>query len=497
MGTLPGNLLRTGLVCLIGTSNLFAVIPEIPMAAIWEFRADATAGNLNAGFYNNDPALQTDGPVDFSTQTIAQVTISDLSIDAVDPKIVFSAVLSSITYQHKNNGIHITAGAGFLPRLFTINSVDGSGRATLSAPAGSVGSTLGTARIGGAFSLNTNAGARGDDDILEQLSPGNTVYMRGDTGALNCGEAVSISTDATAQNPVNFIGYKTVRGDNPQGSDRPIIAANANGFAVGGDRFNYVGLIVTGTAITNWSDGTGSIATNVKSVNDSVTSGRIAFAMSGASRLFDSEISCPNGIGLTANSNVLAKGNTIHTSSTCLSLNVTVSATIEDNIFSNCDSTGVTIATAQNTITTNVKFLHNILVGSETAKANSTAFFNNSNVASDGTFRDNIVTGFGVIGNFTHMTGSNQFDYNVYFNNLAVDFTTNTILGPHDRFVNPGWPAGYIVTRNFTPGASVIGKSIPGAFPASQTTGSVNVGAVQSSGTVLGGGGQRTYTFGN
>ncbi len=160
--------------------------------------------------------------IDYSRGTAALNTATDLACadgDAAAPTVTSAA--KPFGLNHVGNFIHITAGAAYtVLSWFEIVSVSGV-TATLDRAVSTDGAKAdGTFYLGGAISL---AGAN-DDAVFEVQEPGNISFFK--NGTYTLGATVTIAKAGTIL-PIEYRGYATLRGDNPTGSTRPIIATDS------------------------------------------------------------------------------------------------------------------------------------------------------------------------------------------------------------------------------------------------------------------------------
>lgn len=436
-------------------------------ATVWEFRAEATAGNLNGCAY--DPSIA--GGVDYSQQEAANLVITDLIISAGNNSIVSSVLTPFVAGQHEGNVLHVTAGTGFNitgPNSWhTILSIDGLGNATLMDSAGTVGSTGGTARVGGAGSLNSTL----DDDVFDSFRDSNTVWVK--NGSYTLGEPVSVTTDAFLNSNVEIMGYNTIRGDNPHNSTAPVIAGGANAHILQGDYFNFKNLSFTGTGTSVLTAGTGAKIINVKILNTSVVASRNALATTGNTKVFKGDFSSLSGNGIlisAGSTNLLIRGNYIHHSSVCLNLNGGDSVTIEKNLIETCQSSGVAFGLSGvfNNLTDNTIF--------STRTPSRQTGIDMTGASTINSFIGNIIYGASTGIAAVNGSDSNFFTYNNFFNN-TVNFTTTTKMGDNTTFLDPQFADW--VHSDFTIGGNLKGLGYPGAFGSTNTTGYLDLGAVQ------------------
>lgn len=166
----------------------------IPAATVWEVRP-ATGSNNNGGGF-----VAGASGTDYSQQDSAQISFTDLVIDASDAKKLTSAG-NPFTSSHVGNIIQVTSGTGFTAGFYQIVSV-ASNIATCDRNVGTTSSTGGHAALGGA--LATVAG-------VTALVAGNTVYVKG-TLTVTTATTLSISASVSV-GPITYNGYSTARND--------------------------------------------------------------------------------------------------------------------------------------------------------------------------------------------------------------------------------------------------------------------------------------------
>lgn len=164
-------------------------------ATVWEVRSsgdDTNGGAFVAGASG----------VDRSQQDAAQTTYTDLVIDAVTNTNVTSAG-NPFTANDVGNILNITSGTGFTTGRYQVVS-QAAGVATLDRAVGTVGSTGGNGKLGGALASPGIAAA--------SIVNGNTVWCRGTL-------TISSNTNNIANGNAQFgaqcavMGYGSTRGD--------------------------------------------------------------------------------------------------------------------------------------------------------------------------------------------------------------------------------------------------------------------------------------------
>lgn len=178
------------------------------------FEVETGGNDSNGGGF--DSSVSSPG-TDYSQQAAAQVSYTDLVIDAVNNAKVTSAA-HPFSSTAPGNVINISGGTGFTPGLYCILSVSGN-VATLDNSVGVASSTGGTGKLGGAFAtINAATG---------QMTGGQITYVKGGT------YQITVSIDGpvlTTNNTLSrLIGYTSTRGDNGQAT----VQINANNVTLG------------------------------------------------------------------------------------------------------------------------------------------------------------------------------------------------------------------------------------------------------------------------
>ena len=361
----------------------------------------------------------------------------------------------SFTTAMVGNMIHITAvtGTGCLVGWYEIVEVLSATTLVLDrTPAPSNDMTVATWYVGGALSLNSAL----DDDFHELLIGDNavgapTVFYKYGTYAY--GENIAVASDGATLYPVRHRGYKTVRGDNPTGADRPTIALAARTVTYG-DYNDFKNLIYTSTAAAGITTGTGYVARNCKFTNISSTADRVMITAGVTSCFVDCEISSYFGFALAAAANVVRViGCYIHD---CLqglrSTNAATQFIAINNIFENCVEFCAGAETSTYMGLTNI-FEGNTFYGAENKLGDGLELQDAVKVC---TVTNNIFYGLavglaGTIDQYTIVIDNNDF-----YNNTA-DKSSYVTHGANDIFVNPAFTNVGQVTG--TAGAFAAGGS--------------------------------------
>lgn len=183
----------------LGSTNSFAALSA---SIVWEVRltgASANGGGFKSGASGTDYSQQNAAQVAYTDLVIGNPTTTDLT-SAANP---FTAVAVG-------NIINITGGTGFTTGRYEVVSVAGN-VATMDRAVGTAGSTSGTGNLGGAVVSPNN--------IASTVVAGNTIWIK--SGSYN--ETWTLSVDGTTANPIAWKGYNLSRGDNPTGTDRPLV----------------------------------------------------------------------------------------------------------------------------------------------------------------------------------------------------------------------------------------------------------------------------------
>jgi len=175
--------------------------------------------------------------IDHSQSSTAKASMTDIVIDSVTNTIISSASYT-FTVADIGNLIRITAGTNFTAAFYTVIGAS-FGKATLDTAVGTVGSTGGTGYMGGGMLTFYNV--TGSNLFSHRFYVKNGTYYSNGSGASGSRFA--------------FIGYNTLRGDNPQGNDRPLFRATANNitiinFSTAGIAHDISGIRMDGSGFT-------------------------------------------------------------------------------------------------------------------------------------------------------------------------------------------------------------------------------------------------------
>lgn len=474
--------------------------------------------------------------IDYSQGTAAITTNTDLaSLNGTTAPCQVTSTGLPFGVNHVGNFIHITAGTNWTAGWYEIVSVSVV-TATLDRACGSSATlTSGTYYVGGALSMNSTL----DDDIMEAVVGGNTIFTK--SGSYTLGEAVAVaSTSCTGTIPCPNIGYTTLRGDSTTGTNRPLWASAANTFTNGQYRMFY-NHRVSGTANPVYVNGSGSEMRNVSCVNPSTSANRTCISINASSPAFNIEAVAQNGDALGTSGDDKVFGGYFHDSNRGMNIS-TARHDMSNIIISACRTAGMLVADSNKQIKnstihgwatprgtgisisasiTNIKMYSNIIDGWTTGIAGATAqqfsnsgsynfFYNNTAdtslysadptdvtgtnptytavaelTGSTATTSGSVLTDAGAT--FTSVT--DNVDYLHVFSGTGVttggylitSHTTTTLTVNNALGTSSAGNVVYSVPtgRNLAIGTPLKGLGYPGAFAGSSTTGYMDPGAVQ------------------
>lgn len=268
---------------------------------VWEINASATASNVCGGGFNASnatPGLDYSQAANNANYPAAKYTFTNLAGSSANTSTP-TVTSASHTFDSNDPGniIHINSGTNWTAGWYEIVSVSG-GAATLDRACASVASpTNGTFHVGGAMSMQSNT----DSTFLAAGVAGNIYWIRAGTysqGANNWNGGVSGSTTK----PLQFIGYNSTRGDNPVGTNRPLL--NGTSFILLTGQYTIIQNLNIVAASTNASFGVcGNSAGNNKFINcrfiNTTTTASIPAVVTGTfSHYIDCEFCSYNGWGI-------------------------------------------------------------------------------------------------------------------------------------------------------------------------------------------------------
>ena len=493
---------------------------------VWEIRTTATAANVNGGGF--DP---TSAGTDYSQQDASQYNFADLA--STNATTAGGATVTSASHNFvtadEGNIINITAGTSWTVGRYKIVSTSANA-ATLDRNCGSVASiTGGTYRVGGALSLaNAN-----DQATLTAIAAGNTAWIK--SGTYQLVVSLTSGTSGTSTKNTLLTGYTTTRGDTCNGTSRPVIAldtATGTSSTTFPSYWRFTNIEISGTGVNNsgFISGAGSSFINCRLVNK----GSVAALNGGANmKVINSEVYSNGGNGISATSDSVIHGCTIHGCGTGVALTSTGNL-VMNNIFFGFLTQAVSTSGADGYFVGNTFYglegktavgctvsglggaiLNNIFYGLTTgishSVANQTGYFENFNTYFNNTTDvTNFTKGLDTIAldptftSVTNKTGSAATTLAFVLTDGAADFSAVVDNQTYCRLVG-GTNAGYhkitahtgttltldksigttsgrtyqvILGKDFSVGTNMRAKGFPGDFTF-LATGYMDIGGVQ------------------
>lgn len=186
-------------------------------SVVWDVRT--TGSDANGGGF--DPTSGVPG-TDYSQQDAAQITYTDMVIDGTT-NTKFTSAGNPVTAAHVGNIINVTSGTGFtVQRVQILSQV--AGVATCDKSLGTLGSTGGNGKLGGAVaSPAIPAGL---------MIAGNTVFVKSGAYTISSGSSnvangvlsVSVGNDSLF---TGIVGYDSTRTITNTDSTYPVLTASA------------------------------------------------------------------------------------------------------------------------------------------------------------------------------------------------------------------------------------------------------------------------------
>lgn len=180
----------------------------LPAALAWEVRTDGD--NDNGSGYSDLGGASTD----YTQQAAAELSLTDLAM--VNGGTTLTSATGGFGSDLVGNCIYIKSGTNFTQGYYQITGYNNANSVEIDRDATSGGN--------GSSGVGEVGGARGriDETFLERIVAGNTVWMKsGEYGIPNANQ--QIDNGGNASNYIRVYGYKTTRGDEPIGDDRPLI----------------------------------------------------------------------------------------------------------------------------------------------------------------------------------------------------------------------------------------------------------------------------------
>jgi hypothetical protein len=230
------------------------------------------------------------GGTDYSQQPDPQLTLANVTTDATGT-ILSTATAGSFTALMCGNCVYITGG-GTTANWYCIIAYTSGTQVTIDRSCGANKNTV-SINVGGSVKI----GGSLDHEFWAAVNKtaGNDIYVQ--PGTYTLGETITAACAPTYTAPIRIIGYNTVRGDIPQGTDRPLINCTAAWIANFGINFLMLyNLRFTGASTSTFICYT-CISVNCYFENISGNANKIAFSNAGNSAiLFHCELVSTNGI---------------------------------------------------------------------------------------------------------------------------------------------------------------------------------------------------------
>lgn len=426
--------------------------------------------------------------VDYSQQTSAQITFTDMVIDGTT-NTKFTSAAFPVGKNYIGNIINITSGTGFtVQRVEVVSTVTTT--ATCDKSLGTLSSTGGNGKLGGA--IDSQATASGFALL------GMKVFTTGSfTQTVTATYSVS-GTESATQMVLHIIGYSSYRGDNGRATivlstntGLTAIATSSQGVHVSNISVDCASL---GTS-TGINLGANCKVTNCKVANFTATGINTANA---GQHIRGCEVTggtsaATQGIGPSTNTAYLYYGNYVHDNA-CPGIILNASAEACDNLVVNntgASSDGIRVTSVPITL------LRNIVYGNGRHGINFTSSFIQNQIV-----QDNILAGNGgygmVIASSAGTPSRENFDGNAYWNNTSGTRnnaddrgTTNPINGvaPYinvfdviltlDPFIDKA-NGDFRLNTTVGGGANCRGFGVPRSWPGNTLTVSApDMGAIQ------------------
>lgn len=386
---------------------------------VWEFRSTATGSMANGGGFVTGAS-----GTDFSQQDTAEWASLSVTAAGVGTTMLTASAASSMV----GNILRIVSGTNATISWYEIKSVVVGTSITVDRNWSSGAVPDGVVNIGGA--LNTGAN---ENTWATALVAGQKIWLK--SGSYSPVQAITTGASGTAASPIQFVGYKTSRGDTCNGADRPVWDTAANTWVTAGS-LRFENIIFKGSASPVIAMGSVSQALNCKFINYSTTAGRGAFNFnSGQCMAINCEMVSYRGIafGMTS-TNGYVTGCYIHDSATGINLSNTSSEFIVNNIIESCYTAAIASTTSMAGTTV---IVGNTLYGAE----NKTGIGINFATGSSGAkVLGNLLYGFTTGFNSTDTTSQHKMieDANAYYN--CTTNATNVNLGAQTTIdVDPGF----------------------------------------------------------
>jgi hypothetical protein len=435
----------------------------ISATAVWELRATGAANN-GAGYDAGIAGATTD----YSLQDAAQLTLTDLA--CVTGTATLTSVTGGFTDAMIGNAIAIDGGTNFTKGYYFITARTDTSTVTLDrTPVGGSNGSSGTGKVGGAATALKSSNL----DLAAALIGGNQVWIKNGTYSTFISASDTVAS-GTATALIKLDGYNSTRGDNPTGTNRPLLQYSGTfGFTIGTNN-QLANLIFSatrngGTIFTATLNGTRAF--NCKFVNAG-TATSVACTVNGMTCI-RCEFQAVNGNAISTSTATLV-GCYIHDSTN--GIVGTGAITVDNCIVDTCATAGIDISG-----------------GGPTSILNSTIYGCGTGITVGTTLNTRLVNTIisGCTGGWASTNSSPGYLYNDFncWNNGAGD-GANLVKGANDITGDPllNDPANGDFTLRSTSPALGVGAA-NGAVTGASGAYKWNIGADQDDNTAAGGGG--------
>lgn len=381
----------------ISTSRCDAAIDA---ACAWEIRT--TGNSLNGGGWIRGAA-----GTDYSQQDAAEESYTTLATPGAGSTTVTCSGADTFDANIVGNIVYIYSGTNFTSGRYEVTARASSTSITFdSSPTpGGAGGGDGIGYMGGAGTIVGNP-----QPMFDVCTAGNKVWI--EAGTYTFTGNLSTAVDGTIPLFIDVEGYNATRGDNPTGTNRPLLAASS--YDCGFDNYwAFKNFRVTTTHANGFNGDTSCHWENVKVENSSTSSFRDAFQGASKNRFIRCEASSIEGEAMLPGSSALILSCYIrdsHSRGLFWSNNdhITVAYSVIDTCYLGADLT---------TGNTNITWLNNAFincpVGQEYGALSTTESI---------TYRNNMFLECGDAvhadnGGTEPCPGQMNFDYNLWFGN--------------------------------------------------------------------------------
>lgn len=386
------------------------------------YTANTVAGCATVGTPTNGTFT-----IDYSQGTAGILTLTDFA--STNGSGVLTTATGGFTPVMVGNIFNLNSGTNALAGWYELTQYTDGNTFTIDRDCAGAGDlSSGRGNVGGAIPLNTSL----DDDFFDAIGGGGVrVFYK--FGTFTLGESVSASTGGTAGVPMVHEGYQTIRGDTPQGANRPIISCAAFTFNVGaGGNVDQYNLIATGTASNLLFASSEDKIINCKTINTSTTANRAGILMSTDCFVYKCEAVSIRGYAFQASAGVPMSiiACYLHDSLIGMFFASNVAGQICNNIVASCVTSAIELSPGQSTV-----ILNNTLYGAE----NKLGLAIDINaLAVDIRILNNIIYGFVTgVAQGTTTQKTNYLDYNDFYNNTTD--VADVAKGETDVAVDPAF----------------------------------------------------------